>query len=51
VSDPFRLGDDEFGLEFCAGVVVLDEEKRLVLSVGIGDSRAELIEMAIPNWL
>jgi hypothetical protein len=51
VSDPFRLGDDEFGLEFCAGLVVLDEEKRLVLSVGIGDSRAELIEMALPTWL
>jgi hypothetical protein len=51
VSEPFRLGDDEFGLEFCAGLVVLDDEKRLVLSVGIGDSRAELIEMAIPNWL
>jgi len=51
VSVPFRLGDDEFGLEFCAGLVVLDNEKRLVLSVGIGDSRAELIEMAVPTWL
>jgi predicted GH43/DUF377 family glycosyl hydrolase len=51
VSEPFRLGDDEFGLEFCAGLVVLDDDKRLVLSVGIGDSRAELIEMTIPNWL
>jgi predicted GH43/DUF377 family glycosyl hydrolase len=51
VSEPFRLGDDEFGLEFCAGLVVLDDEKRLVLSVGIGDSRAELIEMAVPTWL
>jgi predicted GH43/DUF377 family glycosyl hydrolase len=51
VSEPFRLGDDEFGLEFCAGLAVLGSEERLLLSVGIGDCRAELIELKIPTWL
>jgi hypothetical protein len=51
VSPPFRLGDDVFGLEFCAGLVVLDGGQRLLLSVGIGDSRAELIIFGVPEWL
>jgi predicted GH43/DUF377 family glycosyl hydrolase len=51
VSPPFRLGDDAFGLEFCAGLVVLDGGQRLLLSVGIGDSRAEIVAMEVPAWL
>ena len=51
VSPPFRLGDDVFGLEFCAGLVVLDGGQSLLLSVGIGDSRAELVTMEVPAWL
>ena len=51
VSPPFRRGDDAFGLEFCAGLVVLDSGQRLLLSVGIGDSRAEIVVMDVPAWL
>jgi len=51
VSAPFRLGDDDFGLEFCAGLVVLEDGGRLLLSVGVGDSRAELVELSAPVWL
>ena len=51
VSPPFRLGDDVHGLEFCAGLVVLDGGQRLLLSVGIGDSRAELVVLEVPEWL
>ncbi len=51
VTDPFRLGDDPYGLEFCAGLVVSRDGERLILSVGIGDERAEVIEMTVPDWL
>jgi hypothetical protein len=30
---------------------VLDSGQRLLLSVGIGDSRAELVAMDVPAWL
>ena len=51
VTDSFRLGDDPYGLEFCAGLVVSRDGERLILSVGIGDERAEVIEMTVPDWL
>jgi hypothetical protein len=51
VTDPFRLGNDPYGLEFCAGLVASRDSERLILSVGIGDERAEVIEMTVPDWL
>ena len=51
ISGPFRLGDDKFGLEFCAGLVISESRQQLILSAGLGDSRAELIVMSIPEWL
>ena len=51
ITGPFRLGDDPHGLEFCAGLAISRDGKRLVLSVGIGDERAEVIEMSAPIWL
>lgn len=50
VSEPFRLGDDELGLEFCAGLAVGPSDT-VVLSTGIADDRAELIVCRMPdNW-
>ena len=48
VSEPFRLGDDELGLEFCAGLAIGSSDT-LVLSTGIADDRAELIECRVPD--
>lgn len=48
VSEPFRLGDDELGLEFCAGLAIGSPDT-LVLSTGIADDRAELIECRVPD--
>jgi len=50
ISEPFRLGDDELGLEFCAGLAV-GPAGTLILSTGVADSRAELIEVRPPaGW-
>ena len=48
VSEPFRLGDDELGLEFCAGLT-LGANDTVILSTGIADNRAELIECRLPD--
>jgi len=48
VSEPFRLGDDELGLEFCAGLAIGSSDT-VVLSTGIADDRAELIECRVPD--
>jgi hypothetical protein len=51
ITGPFRLGDDPHGLEFCAGLAISRDGERLMLSVGVGDERAEVIEMSAPDWL
>ena len=48
VSEPFRLGDDELGLEFCAGIAIAGADT-VILSTGIADSRAELIVCHLPD--
>jgi hypothetical protein len=48
ISEPFRLGDDELGLEFCAGLATGPSDS-VVLSTGIADDRAELIVCRPPR--
>ena len=47
VSEAFRLGDDPLGLEFCAGLAAT-ERGTVIISAGIGDNKAELIECSVP---
>ena len=50
ISNPFRLGDDPLGLEFCAGLAATSSGT-LVMSTGIADQSAELIEFRPPtDW-
>jgi hypothetical protein len=51
ISEPFHLANDENGLEFCAGLALSALPNHLVMSYGIGDKSAEVVEFQVPNSL
>ena len=51
ISEAFRLANDENGLEFCAGLASSARPNHLVMSYGVGDRSAEVVEFQIPaTW-
>ena len=51
ISEPFHLAHDETGLEFCAGLALSTRPNHLVMSYGVGDRSAEVVEFQIPaTW-
>lgn len=51
ISEPFHLAHDETGLEFCAGLALGTRQNHLVMSYGVGDRSAEVVEFQIPaTW-
>ena len=51
ISEAFRLANDENGLEFCAGLALSARPNHLVMSYGVGDRSAEVVEFQIPaTW-
>ena len=51
VSEPFHLANDENGLEFCAGLALSALPNHLVMSYGVGDRSAEVVEFQVPTSL
>jgi hypothetical protein len=49
ISEAFRLANDENGLEFCAGLALSTRPNHLVMSYGVGDRSAEVVEFQIPT--
>jgi hypothetical protein len=49
ISEAFRLANDENGLEFCAGLAPSVRPNHLVMSYGVGDRSAEVVEFQIPT--
>lgn len=49
ISEAFRLANDENGLEFCAGLALSERPNHLVMSYGVGDRSAEVVEFQIPT--
>ena len=51
ISEAFHLASDETGLEFCAGLALSRRPNHLVMSYGVGDQSAEIVEFQIPvEW-
>ena len=51
ISEAFHLASDETGLEFCAGLALSRRPNHLVMSYGVGDRSAEIVEFQIPvEW-
>jgi hypothetical protein len=49
ISESFHLANDENGLEFCAGLALSTRPNHLVMSYGVGDRSAEVVEFQIPT--
>ena len=49
ISETFRLASDENGLEFCAGLALSTRPNHSVMSYGVGDRSAEVVEFQIPT--
>jgi predicted GH43/DUF377 family glycosyl hydrolase len=49
ISEAFHLANDENGLEFCAGLAPSVRPNHLVMSYGVGDRSAEVVEFQIPT--
>ena len=49
ISEAFHLANDENGLEFCAGLALSVRPNHLVMSYGVGDRSAEVVEFQIPT--
>jgi predicted GH43/DUF377 family glycosyl hydrolase len=49
ISEAFHLANDKNGLEFCAGLAPSVRPNHLVMSYGVGDRSAEVVEFQIPT--